>query len=1157
LCKIDTITRIEIIEIKPGGFQNIILPILLMVVLGVENFVSMQMRAPAPPEPRLPDRYCFNFHFLSKLSSIMNQNFYQLPKSAIVLLLLIFLGAISLTAQDRRINGKVSVSDGAFPGATIVQKGTTNGTVSDVNGAFALTVKGADAVVVVSASGYETQELPVGSQTTFDILLKENVNTLSELVVTGYTVDTRRQTTGSVSTVKTRDLQAVPTGNVEQQLQGRVAGVTVITNGQPGTSSIVRVRGFGAFGGNEPLYVVDGVPVGSVDFLAPDDIESTTVLKDAASASIYGARAANGVIVFTTKRGKKTPQKLTVTYDALVGVTNPGTAPTVLNPQEQADWTWNALRNAGEATKHPQYGSGSSPVLPDYINVGGASGVVGSVDLAAEKLKYNIDPSAGPIYQVVKANKSGTDWFGAITRNAPMTRHSLGFSGATESSRYYLSFNLQDQAGILLNNSFKRYGFRANTEFDLSKRIHIGENLQFSYRQVLGQQGGNNGQSVASDENDILTAFRMAPIIPIYDEFGGYGGTAAKGFNNPRNPVATRDGIANDRNFNVLGFGNLYLDVEPIDGLTLRSSIGGGYSNYFYHSYGRLQYENSENNSSFSYSEGAGNFFTWVFTNTADYKKTFGLHSVDLLVGIEALNTGKGRAFNGSGLNPFSTDPNYVTLNTVSSTGKVVTSDIFNGVNFFSQFGRLNYGYNDKYYLTGVIRRDGSSRFGANTRYGIFPAVSAAWRVTGENFMKGQHIFDDLKIRGGWGQMGNSNNVDPSNQFTLYGSSTDNGSYDINGSNTSAAAGFNKSRIGNPNAKWETSTTTNIGIDALLFKGKLDVIVDLWKKETKDLLFTVPLSYIAGGNYASPPSINIASMENKGIDIQLVNKGKFSENARYELTVTGAWLHNEITALAPNVKYFDVYNGNRLSGPPTRNAPGYSIAAFYGYQVLGYFKDANDVSSSPTQAGAGPGRFKFADLNSFDADGHLTGKPDGKIDDADRTFIGSPVPKFIGGVNLKVILGNFDFETYIYTSLGNKIFNQAKWFTDFYPSFPGAAISTRVKNSWTPTNLNADAPIFEDVSNFSTNTQPNSWYVEDGSYLRMQNLTIGFNMPKAWFNNRLSRARLFASVNNIFTVTKYKGLDPGVGGAADTNFGIDVGNYPVTRSYMFGVGVTF
>ena len=454
-----------------------------------------------------------------------------------------------------------------------------------------------------------------------------------------------------------------------------------------------------------------------------------------------------------------------------------------------------------------------------------------------------------------------------------------------------------------------------------------------------------------------------------------------------------------------------------------------------------------------------------------------------------------------------------------------------------------------------MLRRDGSSVFGESNRYGVFPAISASWRVTGESFMEGVSFLDDLKIRGGWGQMGNSR-ISAENQFSLFGGNLNDSYYDINGTNTSAAEGFYKSRIGNPDAKWETSETSNIGFDALLGDGKWDVILDLWRKNTNDLLFTVPLPQVLG-SYAASPAVNIASMLNEGIDLQIVNKGRLTDNARYEVTLTGGWLRNEIVSLAPGTTYFDTRPPtNRLSAPMIRNQVGYSISAFYGYQVLGLFANQAEVDAAPDQDGAGPGRFRFADLDGLDADGKLLGRPDGKIDASDQTYLGSPVPKFMGGVNLKVVVGSFDVETYLFTSLGNKIFNISKWYTDFYPSFTGAAISARVKDSWTTANTGAETPVFENVSNFSTNTQPNSFYVEDGSFLRMQNLAIGYTLPAAALSKlKLKRARLFVSTNNVFTLTKYQGLDPAVGGAADTTFGIDIGNYPVTRSFLFGISV--
>ncbi|MES2794374.1 MAG: SusC/RagA family TonB-linked outer membrane protein, partial [Bacteroidota bacterium] len=649
----------------------------------------------------------------------------------------------TFTFAQGRLTGKISDSAGnGVPGVSILVKGTKTGATTDANGNYSVNA-GANSTLVVSSIGFKTKEIGVGNQSSLNITMDDDASTFDEVVVTGYTVDKRRDATGAVSIVKAKDLAIRPTGNIENQLQGRVAGLTVIANGQPGSNSQVRVRGFGAFGGNEPLIVVDGVPVGSSNFLNPDDIESVTVLKDASTASIYGARAANGVIVYTTKKGKKGAKKLDVSYDGLYGVTNPGPGQAMMNPTDFATWTWNAKRNSGEAFGHPQFGSGATPVIPDYLSVGPNAGVIGSVDLAAEKLKYNVNPAAGGIYQVTKANKQGTDWYDAITREAPVQRHSIGFSGGGENSRFYVNIGLQDQKGILLTNSFKRYSMRVNTEFNILKNLRMGENLSLAFIQNLGQGGGAGGQGVAADENDILQAFRMPSIIPVYDEFGGYAGTASKGFNNPRNPVANQNGNINNRSFNGVANGNVYLELDPIPGLTLRTSLGGAYNNSYNWGYTRLQYENSENNSAFGYNEGGGFSLAWTLTNTANYKKAFGKHGIELLAGQEALNTGAGRNMNASGLNPFSTDLDYITISTLGSRNQP-GSNLFRGVNFYSLFGRAIYNFNDKYMVTGVIRRDGSSRFGINSRYGVFPAVSAAWRVSSESFMKSLPWVQDL-----------------------------------------------------------------------------------------------------------------------------------------------------------------------------------------------------------------------------------------------------------------------------------------------------------------------------------------------------------------------------------------------------------------------------
>lgn len=1085
------------------------------------------------------------------------------------LAIMLMLASVAV-AQDRTVTGTVSDETGTgMPGVNVLVKGTTNGTVTDVEGRYNI-VAPSNATLVITFVGYKTTEVAIGERTTIDVALEVDLTSLDEVVVTGYGIDRRREIAGAVSIVKTKDLTVTPTGNVEQLLQGRVPGVTVIQNGQPGSTAQIRVRGFGSLGpagSNNPLYIVDGVPTQDVGFLNPDDIETTTVLKDAASASIYGARAAAGVIVYTTKKGKK-GQKLNVTYDGMYGFTTPGKGQSMMNPQDFMDWTWIAQRNtenanaaaenrapdyAGALSKfnHPQFGGGLEPVMPEYLLVGdrqGATIAPGSINIEAERANYNIDPRKGKIYTVMASNPNGTDWYDELTSNAPLHRSTIGVNGGGENSRFYIGLSSQTQDGTMINQKFQRHAFRANSEFDILPSLRIGENVQFTYRSVIGLQGDDGGSGIADDENDYLAAFRMPSIIPVYDVYGtGYGGTVAKGFNNPRNPVANRQGISNNKAFETFGFGNVYLELDVIPGLTVRTSIGGNYSSQFGQGYTRWQYENSENNSAFGFNQFQNYRFGWTFTNTATYKKSFGDHNVEVLLGQESLSTGKGWNYAQQGQNPFSWDPDFINMRTVVTTPP--TSDASAEVRFSSLFGQVKYSFKEKYIIGGVLRRDGSSRFGENNRYGVFPAGSVAWRISAEPFMQSVTWVTDLKIRGGLGTMGNSNSVNPNNQYFLYGGDIGTSSYALGGGNSGANAatvGYYRTRIGNADAKWETSVTSNIGFDALFFDGKLDVVLDFWRKDTRDLLLPLPITATVGYR-AAIPTVNIAEMRNQGIDIGVTTKGNINTQMSYEVNVNGSFLQNEITGLPPGQTYIGTINPGYRGINPIRNGLGQSISSFYGYVVEGLFQSAEDVAGHATQAGAAPGRFKYKDLNG-----------DGNITTDDRTFIGSPVPKFTGGFNFTLRYGAFDLYAYFYTSLGNKIFNVSKWFTDFYPSFQGAAISNRVKDSWTPENPGASIPVFESASNFSTNQQSNSFYVEDGSYLRLQNVTLGYNLPTSLLSRwKMTKLRVFASTNNLATITGYDGLDPSVGGNVDTQYGIDLGNAPLDKSFTLGINLGF
>jgi TonB-linked SusC/RagA family outer membrane protein len=745
---------------------------------------------------------------------------------------------------------------------------------------------------------------------------------------------------------------------------------------------------------------------------------------------------------------------------------------------------------------------------------------------------FNVNFDKGPIYQVIRANKAGTNWYNELTAVKPIQNHTIGMSGGNDVAKYYLGLSYYDEKGAILNTFLKRYSLRLNSEYKIKDRLRIGENFQFTFRDNP-QIGG------PASENDILFALTINPLIPVYDEGGGFAGTVAKGFNNSTNPVARRIRAKNDKGFSSSIFGNLYAELDITKKLTARTSFGG---NFFYFQNRFLNYrtyENSENVGSYTFGEGAGNGGSWTWTNTVKYDNEIGNHNISALVGIESISDGYFRGVNGTGLDPFNINPNYLTLTNTDATGRSLNSGGSPLVKLFSQFLKADYSYNDKYLASVTVRRDGASVFDKNNRYGIFPAISAGWRISQEDFMKDVKGVTELKIRGGWGQMGNSR-IGPNNLVNS-ASSPPNFGYDIAGVNNAIVAGLAFTGIGNPFAKWETNTTTNIGIDGTFFKSKLDIILDFYSRKTKDLLFRDELPGVLG--QAASPFVNVGSMKNTGVDMMITYRGK-ANKLRYETDLIFTTYKNQITKVSDVEDDFEVQFTNRIGGGVVRNAVGQPVSAFYGYKVIGLFKDAADVANSPAQDGKGVGRFKYEDINR-----------DKKIDDDDRTYIGNPNPKFTYGFNTRLYYGNFDLEALFYGVSGGKVLNFGKWFTDFYPSFSGIGKSAAVLNAWTPTNTGATIPRFEDVSNFSTNAVLNSYYVEDAGYLRLRSLLIGYSMnPSKLKKIGLERLRFTLQATNLFTATKYSGLDPAVSGV-DTNFGVDIGNYPVNRQILFGLAI--
>jgi TonB-linked SusC/RagA family outer membrane protein len=492
-------------------------------------------------------------------------------------------------------------------------------------------------------------------------------------------------------------------------------------------------------------------------------------------------------------------------------------------------------------------------------------------------------------------------------------------------------------------------------------------------------------------------------------------------------------------------------------------------------------------------------------------------------------------------LNPFTNGFNFLTISNTDPGGRAVGSSGGPMRKLYSQFGKVDYSYANKYLLSATLRRDGASVFGENNKYGVFPAFSAGWRITAEPFMQGITWANDVKIRGGWGKMGNMRPVSPNNLFNAIGSGAGYG-YDLSGANTSTSPGIGLSSIGNPNTKWEAKTTTNIGMDGTFFNNHFDVIFDWYTAETSELLFRQELPATLGT--AASPFVNIGAMKNTGVDMMFTYRNKAGRDFRYEADLILTKYKNEITKVSDIVDYFDASWTNRLPGAIARNAVGHPVSAYYGYQVVGLFQSDADVAASATQDGAAPGRFKYADIDG-----------DHKITTADRTYMGSPNPDFTYGFNLRTFFKAFDFEALFYGVQGGKVFNMTRWFTDFYPSFAGIGKSARVLNAWTTSNTNTDIPKFENISNFSTNGASNSYYVEDASYLRLRSVKIGYTLPTSLVSRaKLDKLRLFVQGTNLFTASKYTGTDPEVSGV-DTNFGIDTGNYPTNRQFLFGVSI--
>ena len=1036
--------------------------------------------------------------------------------SQMATLLFALVGFCTLNAQ---VTG--TVTDGAngepLIGASVTVKGSATGTITDIDGTYSVDASSED-VLVFSFVGYVVSEELVGSRTVVDVAMSQGV-LVEEVVVTGYQTQRKRDITGAVSVVSEDDLNLVPAASIGQKLAGKAAGVTISTSGTPGDGTAIRIRGFNSLTNNDPLFVIDGVPTKDnfLNSINPNDIESIQVLKDAASASVYGARASNGVIVVTTKKGRRGKTK--VTLDSYYGIQNPVSRPDLITDSNQFREYVQAATNATGGTVPPLYAGGSFPQFyhgdPSQPYTPPTLGVPGSGNL------------------LMRTNTEGTDWWDEVIGSAPITEHNLNISGGGENALFNISANYFNQEGTISTTFFKRYLIRANSSFDAG-RFSFGENVSVSRINQLGQRGGNQ-----SEQNIITNIIRTQPTVPVFDEGGNFAGPKAQGMGLGNNPAK---GIDDDKDdigtFNRL-FGNVYGGVNIIEGLDAKTSLGFDYGNGFTQNATFPNFEAREPNQfTFAYNENWSTNFQWTWTNTLTYVKVFNdVHAVNAVGGYEASKQ-TGRNIGGGLVDyfVFGLDSRYLNTGLADPGSRSVGSGGFQR-SFNSVFAKVDYVYDDFLILSGTIRNDGASEFGANFRRGTFPAGSLGVRLT--RWLQNDAI-DDLKVRYSFGINGN-NAIRADNAFELFGGGTNSSFYDINGTNNSLSTGFALQARGNPNGKWEELEQHNFGIDATLWGGKFGFVLDIFNKETNDLLFTAAEPGTAGS--AAPAATNVATMKNTGFDAQLFYRDQLGSDLNIDLGLTIGHYSNEITRVSNAQTQFFSNNGSRI-GTTTINRVGNAIGSFYGLRTDGIFASQAEVDAHATQPGAAVGRIRFADINS-----------DGVIDDNDREVLGSFHPSLTTGFSVGMNYKNWDLAAFVFGSFGNEIFNFNRLFTDF-SQFEANVRTVVLEDAWSPSNLDTNIPA-PDYGGRGFNSRPSDYYVEDASYIRLENIQLGYRIED--LADTGTSVRLYIQGQNLFTITDYTGLDPAMSlfGRADTANGLDFGNYPSNKSVIFGVNLEF
>lgn len=1042
----------------------------------------------------------------------------------------LFVFSSSLFSQERSVSGVVKDETGeTLVGVNIIIKGTTIGTTTDINGAFSINVLEDDAVLTANYIGYKPVEIPVGDKDFVEIFLEKDIQEVDEVVVVGYGVQKKKLVTGATVQVKSEDFTKNNVNRIENALQGLTPGMSIVKrSGQPGSDFNITIRGLSSINGNDPLVLIDGVP-GSMNMLNPSDVESVDVLKDAASAAIYGSRAANGVVLITTKKGK--PGEAKVTYDAYYGISNPSKKIDLLNAKEYA-----MIMNEASYNERPKR---DLPFTEEYIN------------------------SLG----------EGTDWQEAVTnQNAPSQSHYIGISGGSEKSTYSVSVSYNSEEGIYDyedKSFYERIGLRINSEHQLKSFLKVGENLTYTHRKSKALGTGNIYNNFL---HDVLGA---SPLIPVYDDnvWDGYGRSDYNG--SQVNPVASMHYNYNGiENWDDL-IGNIYAEIEIIPGLKFKTDFGMTLGYSYYKSYRDTFTLTSEtyNQPYPDYEQSMSRTFAYNFDNVLSYQKDFGKHHLMALVGMNAQD---GTYFNMRSVREgFLSNTAPVLSNVMPDTlisSYTIEGDFGEGDSRFSLFGRISYDFDEKYMTTISLRRDGSSRFGKNNRFGYFPSASAGWVISREDFMEDQGWLGFLKLRASWGQ----NGKEPADRFVYMArvgsgeSTTANRNYAFGGVEK---VGISPIIYANPELKWEASEQINIGLDSRLFEN-FRFTFDWYKKSSRDWIMqaTVPgLSGIAGISGTTNPYINGGNVINSGIETELAFQKKmgdfyidaaanFAYNKNMATEVPDSIIHGSSSVLFNGCQEF------------YRVQEGMPLGFFWGYETDGIFQTQEEIDNYVDEEGnliqrtASPGDVKRVDTNG-----------DGSLTDDDKVMIGNPHPDFIYGFRLSMNYKGIDFSMNIQGQGGNQIVQSYRAMEREYFNYSRNLVEDRWQ--WNDANSNMEVDPGEEIPGtmprVSLAKEPNqNWrkfsdlYVQDADYLRIKSINIGYDLTQSILKNSgIERFRIYVSASNILTLTKYDGYDPEVGYGSYYNdqgqltdayaSGIDMGFYPTPSTYLIGVNVTF